>query len=184
MDVMFVERILKAAESYLVPLGYEVVDIELDNRGLVRIFVDIYDGTREINLKDCELITKQLVYLFPVEGISFERLEVSSPGVDRKLTKIHHFERFIGAEVKLKFRNSIAGKKNYTGLLGKMSNTNLISTDSKKTLSLSDFRPCEHETLFYLEHMGHEGIQKIEFDVGQLEQARLVEKISMKGKAS
>ena len=116
---MFVDRILEVVESSVVPLGYEVIDIETDKNGLIRVYVDLFDGVREINLKDCELITKQLLYLFPVEGISYERLEVSSPGVDRKLTKAHHFERFVGTMVKLKFRDLVAGKKNYVGLLGK-----------------------------------------------------------------
>ena len=64
---MFKEKILKAVESSITPLGYEVIDIELENKGLIRIFIDVLDGSREVNLEDCELITKQLVYLLPVE---------------------------------------------------------------------------------------------------------------------
>ncbi len=117
---MFVDKVLKVVESSVVPLGYEVIDIELDSTGLIRVYVDLSDGKREINLKDCEIITKQLVYLFPVEEINYDRLEVSSPGVDRRLSKVHHFERFIGAKVKLKFRDLVAGKKNTLGCLERL----------------------------------------------------------------
>ena len=40
---MFVDRVLKVVESSLIPLGYEVIDIEIDNSGLIRIFVDLFD---------------------------------------------------------------------------------------------------------------------------------------------
>jgi ribosome maturation factor RimP len=181
---MFVEKVLKVVESSVVPLGYEVIDIELDNTGLIRIFVDLIDGMREINLKDCELITRQLVYLLPVEGIKYERLEVSSPGVDRRLTKVHHFERFIGAKVKLKFRDLVAGKKNYIGVLGKLCADNLLELNTTKTPHIDDIRSDNPSSLFYIEENGVNGSERIEFAVDQLEQARLVEEISSKGKSA
>jgi ribosome maturation factor RimP len=180
---MFVNKVLKVVESSVVPLGYEVIDIELDNSGLIRIFVDFYDGTREVNLKDCELITKQLVYLFPVEGINYDRLEVSSPGVDRRLTKVHHFERFIGAKVKLKFRDFIAGKKRYVGFLGKLNNDEFVEVSKNNTFKVGDIQTENCSSLFYIEEDGTNGIGRIEFGVDQLEQARLVEEISLKGKS-
>lgn len=179
---MFVDKVLKVVESSVVPLGYEVIDIELDSTGLIRVYVDLSDGKREINLKDCEIITKQLVYLFPVEEINYDRLEVSSPGVDRRLSKVHHFERFIGAKVKLKFRDLVAGKKKYVGLLGKVSESG--SSNLSKTNVITDVQIKDGSSIFFVEENGIDGVERIEFSVDQLEQARLVEEISMKGKSS
>ena len=181
---MFVDRIFKVVESSVVPLGYEVIDIETDSSGLIRIYVDLLDGLRDINLKDCELITKQLVYLFPVEGINYERLEISSPGVDRKLTKVRLFERFIGAMVKLKFRDLVAGKKNYVGLLGKKSNTNhTVDIINQKSIDLNSSNiDNKTSSVFFIQEKGTDGTGKVEFGIEQLEHARLVEEISLKGK--
>ncbi len=179
---MFVDKVLEVVESSVIPLGYEVIDIETDNSGLIRIYVDLFDGTREINLKDCELITKQLVYLFPVEGISYERLEVSSPGLDRKLTKVHHFDRFVGAMVRLKFRDLVAGKKNHVGLLGKSTTKNSIDMIKQVTPNLNNSLDDETSSIFFIEEKGTDGTDKIEFGIEQLEHARLVEEISLKGK--
>ena len=179
---MFVDKVLKVVESSVIPLGYEVIDIQIDNSGLIRIFVDLFDGSREINLKDCEFITKQLVYLFPVEGINYERLEVSSPGEDRKLTKVHHFERFIGEMVKLKFRDLVAGKKNYVGLLGKSTIKNSKIMIKQETLDPKNTLGDKTSSIFFIKEKGTDGKDKIEFAIEQLEQARLVEEISLKGK--
>ncbi len=181
---MFKEKILKAVESSITPLGYEVIDIELENKGLIRIFIDVLDGSREVNLEDCELITKQLVYLLPVEEINFERLEVSSPGVDRRLTKLHHFDRFVGSIVKLRFRDSIQGKKNFIGCLKKHKLENNMNIDFKSDCddlhkSNKNFGDC-----FYIEDYINDRVHKIEFALEQIEQARLVEDVSVKGKNS
>jgi len=183
MKGMFIDKVLKVVESSVVPLGYEVIDIELDNSGLVRIFVDVFDGMREVNLKDCELITKQLIYLFPVEGINFERLEVSSPGLDRRLTKAHHFERFIGAKVKLKFRDLVAGKKKYVGLLGRPCKNSSFEMFKNESAKFDDIHLNGNNSIFYIEEIGINGVERIAFDIGDIEQARLVEEISMKGKS-
>ena len=180
---MFADRVFKVVESSVVPLGYEVIDIETDNSGLIRIYVDLLDGTRDVNLKDCELITKQLVYLFPVEGISYERLEVSSPGIDRKLTKVRHFERFIGAMVKLKFRDLVDGKKNYVGLLGKKSIKNhSVDMIKQESTELNNNNDDKTNSIFFIQEKGTNGADKVEFGIEQLEHARLVEEISLKGK--
>ena len=100
-------------------MGYELIDLELDESGLVRIFIDIVDSARVVNVKDCELLTRQLLYQLPVENLAFERLEVSSPGIDRKLTKASHFERFMGSRIKISLKQSIDNIKNFEGILRK-----------------------------------------------------------------
>ena len=76
-------------------LGYALVDVERLQRGLVRVTIDIErDGG--ISLEDCERVSDQLTHLFTVEDVSYERLEVSSPGVERPLKRARDWERFTG----------------------------------------------------------------------------------------
>jgi len=102
-----------------VGMGYELVDLELDDSGLVRIFIDIVDNARDVSVKDCELLTRQLLYQLPVENLAFERLEVSSPGIDRKLTKASHFERFLGSRIKISLKEAIDNIRSFEGILKK-----------------------------------------------------------------
>ena len=89
--------LIKLIEQTAEGLGYEVVDIELSTRGrLLRVFIDKEGG---IDVEDCSTVSNQLSRVFMVENIDYDRLEVSSPGLDRPLTKLAHYERFVGEEV-------------------------------------------------------------------------------------
>ena len=96
-------------------LGYELVDVERSSRGrLLRVFIDKPGG---VNVEDCGAVSNHLSKLFAVENIIYDRLEVSSPGLDRLLTKKSDFIRFTGEEVKLKLRFSLKGRRNFVGIL-------------------------------------------------------------------
>ena len=116
---MLSDRWEDVVSNIAVGMGYELIDLELDDSGLVRIFIDIVDNTRDVNVKDCELLTRQLLYQLPVENLAFERLEVSSPGIDRKLTKASHFERFLGSRIKISLKEAIDNIRNFEGILRK-----------------------------------------------------------------
>ena len=107
----------KLVETTLTGLGYELVDLEVSGRGLMRVLLDKPTG---ITLEDCERVSHQLTRLFAVEGVNFERLEVSSPGLDRPLKKEADFVRFCGKKAQLKLRMPMAGRKNFTGVLGEV----------------------------------------------------------------
>ncbi len=77
-------------------LGLELVDVERAPRGLLRVTIDVEGG---VSLDDCERVSNQLTHLFAVENIEFERLEVSSPGVDRPLRRVSDWQRFLGQTV-------------------------------------------------------------------------------------
>jgi ribosome maturation factor RimP len=109
----------KLVETTLTGLGYELVDLEVTGRGLMRILMDKPAG---ITVEDCELVSNQLTRLFMVEGVNFERLEVSSPGLDRPLKKEADFIRFCGQKAQLKLRMPLAGRKNFVGILGAVNN--------------------------------------------------------------
>ena len=107
----------RLVETTLTGLGYELVDLEVSGRGLMRVLMDKPAG---ITLEDCELVSHQLTRLFTVEGVNYERLEVSSPGLDRPLKKEADFVRFRGEKVQIKLRMPLAGRKNFSGILGEV----------------------------------------------------------------
>lgn len=111
--------IAKLIETTLAGLGYELVDFEMSARGLMRIFMDKPEG---ITLEDCERVSNQLTRLFTVEGIDYERLEVSSPGLDRPLKKPEDFVRFKGQKAQIKLRTPLNGQKRFSGVLGELEN--------------------------------------------------------------
>jgi ribosome maturation factor RimP len=100
-------------------MGYELTDIEVKTQGreqLISIFIDNLTG---INIEDCETVSRQISLLLDVENPISEKytLEVSSPGLDRKLTKLNHFKRFIGNELRIKLLRSMDGRRNFRGKL-------------------------------------------------------------------
>jgi len=109
--------VAKLVESTLTGLGYELVDLEISARGMTRVFIDKPEG---ISLQDCERVSHQLTRLFTVEGVNFERLEISSPGLDRPIKKQADFVRFRGQKVQLKLRVPLNGRKNFVGVLGEL----------------------------------------------------------------
>lgn len=103
-------------ESTLSGLGYEMVDLEISNRGkLLRLFIDKPDG---INIDDCALVSNHISRLLAVEmDFDYDRLEVSSPGLDRPLKKEADFQRFKGETAMVKLRVPLQGRKKYEGVL-------------------------------------------------------------------
>jgi ribosome maturation factor RimP len=107
--------VVRLVETTVNGLGYELVDFERSGRGLLRVFIDKPEG---ISVDDCQTVSNQLTRLFMVENVDYDRLEVSSPGLDRPLKKEADFVRFAGAKVQLKLRMPLAGRKNFVGIIG------------------------------------------------------------------
>lgn len=108
-------------------LGYELVDLEMANRGkLLRVFIDKLNPANaqdSINIDDCVLVSNQLGNVLTVEHeIDYDRLEVSSPGMDRVLKKEQDFIRFVGERAQVKLRvakvlDNQQTKKNFLGVI-------------------------------------------------------------------
>lgn len=99
-------------EKSVSQLGYELVDLEISNRGkLLRVFIDKLTPANikdSVNIDDCSLVSNQLGNLLAVENdIDYDRLEVSSPGLDRVLKKEADFVRFKGERAQIKLRVGI-----------------------------------------------------------------------------
>ena len=130
---------MEVAERTLAGMGFELVDARASGRGRqLTIFIDRPGG---ITVDDCADVSRQLSRVFEVEGIDYERLEVSSPGLDRPLRKPADFERFAGSRVDVKMRAPDAnGRKRFNGLLkGVQDGTALVDVEGREVaLKLDD----------------------------------------------
>lgn len=134
-------------------LGYDLVDLEVSNRGkLLRVFIDKLapaDIKDTVNIDDCVLVSNQLGNLLSVEHeIDYDRLEVSSPGMDRVLKQEKDFIRFTGERATVKLRvplTELQGekqvvKKNFVGILSgvEAGNLTLVCDDITYKLALTN----------------------------------------------
>jgi ribosome maturation factor RimP len=104
--------------STLPPMGYELVDWEMSRGRMVRVFIDKPEGSTDgISVDDCARVSNHLTRLFTVEDIDYERLEVSSPGLDRPLTKIADYTRFSGEEAQVHLHELTDGVRKVKGIL-------------------------------------------------------------------
>jgi ribosome maturation factor RimP len=150
-------------------LDYHLVDIEREGRGLLRVTIENRDVEMPITVADCEKVSHQLTYMLPVENIPFERLEVSSPGVDRIIKTAQDFERFKGLEITLKLHVAMGNRKNFSGILQGLLSGDPQSRDAVWGL-LIEPKPGESAML--------------EFSLTDVDKARLVPVLDFKGKKS
>jgi ribosome maturation factor RimP len=119
-----------AVERTVAGLGYDLVDLERSARGLLRVTIDRVPGRRYaaadgapageggfVTVDDCEAVTRQLQYALEVEGVDYQRLEVSSPGLDRVLKRPADFTRFAGEAVDLTLKAPFQGRRHWRGVL-------------------------------------------------------------------
>ena len=127
-------------EQTVTGLGYELVDLERSARGLLRVFIDRQVGrnyptgeSEFVLVDDCEQVTRQLQYALEVDGAAYERLEVSSPGLDRPLRHEADYLRFAGQEISLTLKLPFQGRKVWKGLLQRAdSGWSLVFTEGKQ----------------------------------------------------
>ncbi len=116
-------------------LGYDLVEIERSAGGLLRITIDFPweagEEERFITVEDCEKVNRQLQFALEVDGIDYQRLEISSPGIDRPLRHTQDFERFTGSVIDITLKVPIgsagsglvhANRKKFRGTLEQVLN--------------------------------------------------------------
>jgi ribosome maturation factor RimP len=158
-------RLQDLIEKTLVGMGYELVDFELAARGLLRVYIDFgaQDADKgNIKVEDCEKVSRQLSHVLTVENANYERLEVSSPGLDRPLTKRADYERFAGQEAAIKLRMPMAGAANRKSFQG------ILHAPEGDTLKL--------------EFEGKDGPAMLEFTLADVDKARLVPKVDFRSR--
>ena len=114
-------------ERTLGGLGYELADFNVSNHGrMLRVFIDKLHEERamtalnsagNVSIADCEAATRQLQRVLEVEGIEYDRMEVSSPGLDRKLRKAADFIRYAGHEADVRLREPVDGRRRFVGVV-------------------------------------------------------------------
>jgi ribosome maturation factor RimP len=109
-------RLENVVEPAVAGMGYELVDVQASNGGRhLRLFIDKPGG---VTVDDCAAISRHLTRVLAVEGIDYERLEVSSPGLDRPLRKEADFARFAGHKADIRMRTADpAGRRRFVGVL-------------------------------------------------------------------
>ena len=125
---MIRNEIAELLEPTIARLGYELADLEVKvggKNGVLRLFIDSPDG---IGLGDCEKVSLAVSALLDVEDPlpGHYALEVSSPGLNRKLTKVEHFQRFTGETVKVEMRFPIEGRRRFRGTLVSSDDENIV----------------------------------------------------------
>jgi len=129
------EQLMRIAEPVCASAGYELVDLSLTQSRvgwLVQVFIDHMhsdetstvaggEEASEVSLEDCEHVSRELSAVLDVEDpLPFAyNLEVSSPGLDRPLRTVAHFQRFAGHEVKVRLDGTgdATGRRNFKGRL-------------------------------------------------------------------
>ncbi len=107
-------------DAVVTRLGYELVAIETLGQGrdtVLRVYIDTLDPATAVAIEDCERASRQLSALFDVEEpiAGHYSLEVSSPGLDRLLTKPGHYARFIGEQARLRLVRPVDGRRQFIG---------------------------------------------------------------------
>lgn len=118
-------------------LGYEVVRILTigDSNPTLQVMIEHNDYTKEITVDDCAAVSRALSNMLdekdPIENKYV--LEISSPGLDRPLTKLEHFARYIGYMIKLETANIVEKRKRFKGTIKSVSD-NVITLEMEDTL--------------------------------------------------
>lgn len=138
------DRIAAMIAPALTAMGYEIVRVQLGggrHSATLQIMCDREDGM-PVTLDDCAEISRLASAVLDVEdpiagGYS---LEVSSPGLDRPLTRPKDFERFAGAEARLELSLPVDGRKRFTGVLRGLEEDAVIldTGDGRRRLALAD----------------------------------------------
>jgi ribosome maturation factor RimP len=150
-------------------LGYELVDVERAPGGLLRVTIDRIPGRsylsgegESVTVDDCEAVTRQLQHVLEVDAVAYERLEVSSPGLDRPLKREADYERFAGHAVSVALRQPLNGRKAFKGVLARAG-----AGQGGWTLTFDD---------------GKGGEQVLGFTLDEVRDARLVPVLDFKGR--
>lgn len=183
--------LLTLVEQTVEGMGFEFVDLERLPRGLIRVTMDCPEG---VGVDDCERVSNQLTYLFTVENIDYERLEVSSPGVERPLKRVKDWERFVGKLVHVELFSPLmaegfpeAGRRKLDGRI------QAVRVDGSQTIIeflFTDEKPAKTPAQAARERIAQKWGKKaaavqpvaVSFPIDLVDRAHLVAELNFKGK--
>src|ERR1700756_3566206 len=159
------ERVRAIAERVAASSGLDVVEVELRGGGKSRMLRVFLDKPAGVTHEDCAQFSREFGTILDVEDVipgGSYVLEVSSPGLDRKLVRAADYERFAGSKVKLMTREPVNGNRHFEGRLESFCNGRL-------TLDLGEARKKRRPA--------EETPQKLEIELANVERANLIPKI-------
>ena len=174
-------------------LGYDLVEVERAPGGLLRVTIDHPPAggvARFITVDDCEKVTRQLQHVLEVEGLAYERLEVSSPGLDRPLNSAADFRRFLGEQVEVTLKLPFKGRKRFRGeLLANGSGWRLVlaataAAAAAKKHAASRSAQARAALAPTVPVAGPEEVKVLDFSLDEVREARLFPVIDFKGRRS
>jgi ribosome maturation factor RimP len=157
------DRVREIAERVAASSGFEVVEVDLRGGGKSRTLRVFLDKPAGITHEDCANFSREFGTILDVEDVvpgATYVLEVSSPGLDRKLTRAKDYERFVGSRVKLMTREPVAGNRHFEGRLDGFQ-------DGRLTLDVSRAKKKQQP----------DSPQKVEIELANVEKANLVPEI-------
>ena len=180
-------------------LGLDLVEIERSAGGLLRVFIDVPwsadsthataqqagSTTQAVTIEDCEKVTRQLQYALQVQDIDYQRLEVSSPGIDRLLRNEQDLERFAGQVVDVTLKQAIganssqlpANRKKFRGVLEK--------TEQGWQIVWSDAPPVQPGRRISKKKQQEEfPVHALGFTLDEVREARLAPLVNFKGRSA
>ncbi len=184
----------ETVDQIVTGLGYELVEIERTQGGLLRVTIDLPwtaeaagpEGEVFVTVEDCEKVTRQLQFTLEVEEIPYQRLEVSSPGIDRPLRKEIDFVRFTGQEIDITLKNPMGAQANgLTSVLRKKFRGVLVSAGKEGVWQIvwSDApKPKPGQRVSKKKEPA--ALQALSFKLDELKEARLAPIVDFKGRQS
>jgi ribosome maturation factor RimP len=163
-----IEKVREIAERVAGSSGLEVVEVELRGGGKARMLRLVIDRPGGVTHEDCASMSREVGTILDVEDVipgDSYTLEVSSPGLDRKLSKAADFERFVGSRVKLTTYAPVDGERRFEGKLEAFADGKLsldVSPANKKSKPKAAAAKAEPAA------------KKIEIDLKNVEKANLV----------
>jgi ribosome maturation factor RimP len=157
------DRVREIAERVAASSGFEVVEVDLRGGGKSRTLRVFLDKPAGITHEDCANFSREFGTILDVEDVvpgATYVLEVSSPGLDRKLTRAKDYERFVGSRVKMMTREPVAGNRHFEGRLDGFQ-------DGRLTLDVSRAKRKQQP----------DSPQKVEIELANVEKANLVPEI-------
>ena len=171
-----------AVDRTVTGLGYDLVDAEKSAGGLLRVYIDHLASEAElptfITVDDCEKVTRQLQHVLEVEGCAYERLEVSSPGLDRPLKKAADYARFVGEQVEITLKLPFEGRKKFSGELQSLGDGWRLVLDAPRPTRAVK-RAAAAATAAAV--TGETG-QALDFSLDEVREAHLVPVVDFKGR--
>ena len=149
------QQIAEAIQSTLEDLGFDLVKVNFKGttNKILEILIDRLDGT-PVSVIDCRNVSRNISAILDVEDIIADQyyLEVASAGIERPLTKLKDYLRFVGREVNIKLNKSLNGQTRYQGEIVQVINSEIHLRVKKKMVEIP-FEQIKKASLVLTEEM-------------------------------